>query len=97
MRRKDRVRRSHVRGTTRRVRRMQSESDRSLIRARSVFPAFDGGLNAPRCLNKALVPDLKHQQRPEQLAMIRNTAFVFVLQTRDVVWIEDAGSANPVG
>ena len=51
-------------------------------------------LDTSGCLDKALMPQLKHQQRPKQFAMIGHAAFVFVLQTSYIFRIEHAGPAH---
>src|ERR1044072_3005649 len=52
------------------------------------------GLDPPRRLNKALVPQLEHQQRPKQLAMIRDAALVLILQARYEFRIENTRASH---
>src|SRR5258706_15908614 len=51
-------------------------------------------LNPLRRLDKAFAPQFERQQSPKQLAMIGDTALVLVLQTGDVLRIEQAAAAQ---
>ncbi len=55
------------------------------IRVTPWSPAIDRRFDAPRCFDKALVPELKHQQRPKQFAMVRDATLVFILKPRHVI------------
>ena len=49
-----------------------------------------------RRFDKALVPEFKHEQGPEQLTMIGHAALVFILQFRYIFRIENAGLAHAI-
>lgn len=59
-----------------------------------LLPATHRRLNASWGLDEALVPELKHQERPEKLAMIRYASFVLILEARYIFRIKYSGASH---
>ena len=62
--------------------------------AACLLPTVHRCLNSAWGFDKAFMPELEHQKRPKQLAMVGHAAFVFVLQPRYIFRIEDSGPAH---